>query len=143
MTTRIDPDRPSAGSPVVGVIGYPVAHSLSPLLHHAAFGALGLDWVSVGFAVEPGQLEEALAGVRGLGLRGVSVTMPHKGRAAELVDRLSGPAATLGAVNCITRDAGELVGHNTDGEGFLASLRRGVGFDPAGRRCVVFGARGA
>lgn len=134
---------PSAGSQVVGVIGNPVAHSLSPRLHNAAFDALGLDWVSVGFCVEPTGLSDALCGIRALGLLGVSVTMPHKARVAELVDRLSDTAALLGAVNCIAHDRDELVGHNTDGEGFVASLRREARFEPAGRRCVVVGAGGA
>lgn len=134
---------PSAKSPIVGVMGYPVAHSLSPLLHNSAFAALGLDWVSVGLCVEPDGLRDAVAGIRALGVRGVSVTMPHKARVADLVDRLSDAAAALGAVNCIARDREALVGHNTDGEGFVASLRRGVGFEPGGRRCLVVGAGGA
>lgn len=134
---------PSASSRVVGVIGDPVGHSLSPLLHNSAFDALGIDWVSVGFAVEASGLPGAVAGIRALGLCGVSVTMPHKAPVAEIVDRLSGTATVLGAVNCIAREHGELVGHNTDGEGFLASLRRGAKFEPAGRRCVVVGAGGA
>lgn len=134
---------PSARSPIVGVIGYPVAHSLSPLLHNTAFAELGLDWVSVGLCVEPESLPDAIAGIRALGLRGVSVTMPHKAGAAELVDRLSDTAAALGAVNCVAQEHGELVGHNTDGDGFLASLQRGAGFEPAGRRCLVVGAGGA
>jgi len=134
---------PSARSQVVGVIGDPVVHSLSPRLHNAAFDALGLDWVSVGFCVEAEDLENALVGMRGLGLRGLSVTMPHKARAAKLVDRRSDTAEVLGAVNCIARERDELVGHNTDGEGFVASLRRGGRFEPAGRRCLVVGAGGA
>jgi shikimate dehydrogenase len=134
---------PRASSAVVGVVGDPVSHSLSPLLHNAAFSALGLDWVSVAFAVAPGRIDAALAGVRALGLRGVSVTMPFKEAVAGLVDRTGQTAARLGAVNCVVVEADGLVGHNTDGDGFLESLRRGAGFDPAGRRCLVAGAGGA
>jgi shikimate dehydrogenase len=135
--------RPSAATAVVGVIGHPVVHSLSPILHNAAFAALGVDWVSVAFPVADGDAAAALAGMRALGIRGLSVTMPHKQAAASLVDRRTPVADVLGAVNCVLREAGTLVGDNTDGEGFVASVRRGAGFDPSGRRCLVAGAGGA
>jgi shikimate dehydrogenase len=133
---------------VVGVIGQPVAHSLSPLLHNAAFDALGLDWVSVAFSVPAGSLPGALAGMRALGIVGLSVTMPHKQEAATLVDECTPVAERLGVVNCITGTDGRLVGDSTDGPGFVEALRRpeeqgGGNFDPAGRRCVVVGAGGA
>ncbi len=142
------PDRreerwPSGASVVVGVIGDPVRHSLSPTLHNAAFAALGLDWVSVAFPVAPGTLDVALSGARALGVRGLSVTMPFKEPIAALVDRASPTAQILGAVNCVAVEPDGLVGHNTDGEGFVAALRRGADFDPAGRRCLVAGAGGA
>lgn len=134
---------PSAASAVVGVVGEPVAHSLSPLLHNTAFAALGLDWVSVAFPVPDGDAADALRGMRALGLRGLSVTMPHKAAVAGLVDRLTPVAEVLGAVNCVVRDGDVLVGENTDGEGFVAALRVGAGFEPGGRRCLVAGAGGA
>ena len=134
---------PGASTTVVGVMGDPIAHSLSPLLHNTAFGALGLDWVSVGLPVAEGSAPEALAGIRALGLAGVSVTMPHKAAVAGLVDERTPLAQRLGAVNCVIRRGGRLIGDNTDGAGFLASLRRGAGFDPEGRRCLVVGAGGA
>jgi shikimate dehydrogenase len=134
---------PSARSVVVGVMGDPVRHSRSPTLHNAAFAALGLDWVSVAFEVRAGDVTAALQGLRALGLRGVSVTMPLKEAVAQAVDRLSPETARLGAANCVVVEPDGLVGENTDGEGFLASLRRGARFEPAGRRCVVIGAGGA
>jgi shikimate dehydrogenase len=134
---------PSGTSVVVGVIGDPVCHSLSPVLHNAAFAALHLDWVSVAFPVLPAALDAALAGARALGVRGLSVTMPHKEAVARKVDRLSTTAARLGAVNCVVVEPDGLVGENTDGQGFVAALRRGARFDPAGRRCLVAGAGGA
>jgi shikimate dehydrogenase len=134
---------PSASASVVGVIGDPVRHSLSPTLHNAAFRALGLDWVSVAFPVAPGALDAALTGARAMGVRGLSVTMPFKEAAAAQMDRTSATASRLGAVNCVVVEADGLVGHNTDGQGFLGSLRRGAGFDPSGRRCLVVGAGGA
>lgn len=140
---RRSPSWPSAASAVVGVIGDPVRHSLSPLLHNAAFDALGLDWVSVAFPVAAGRVAEALAGMRALGIVGLSVTMPHKHDAAALVDEVTTVAQRLGVVNCITQTDGRLVGDSTDGAGFVEALRRDSGFDPAGRRCVVVGAGGA
>lgn len=140
---RRSPRWPTGRSRVVGVIGDPIRHSLSPLLHNAAFDALGLDWVSVAFEVPAGQATVALAGARALGIAGLSVTMPHKQEAAAAVDRCTETAARLGAVNCVTLHDGELVGDSTDGEGFLAALARGASFDPAGASCVVLGAGGA
>jgi shikimate dehydrogenase len=133
----------SAASTVVGVIGDPVAHSLSPLLHNSAFAELGLDWVSVGFRVVDGQAAQALVGAQALGVRGLSVTMPHKDAVAALVDRRTPLAERLGAVNCVVIEPGGTVGDNTDGPGLVAALRRGDRFDPAGRRCLVIGAGGA
>ena len=134
---------PSAASPVVAVIGDPIAHSLSPLLHNAAFAALGLDWVSVGFRVPGGEAQEALAAARALSLRGLSVTMPHKAEVAAHVNELTPTARRLDAVNCIIVKNGRLIGDNTDGRGFLAALERGTGIDPVGLRCLVLGAGGA
>jgi shikimate dehydrogenase len=135
--------RVSAATTVVGVIGDPVDHSLSPLLHNTAFVEMGLDWVSVGFPVAAGQAPGALSGMRALGIAGLSVTMPHKDEVAMLVDRTTPVAARLAAVNCVTLVSGELVGSNTDGEGFVAALRHGDGFEPRGKKCLVVGAGGA
>ncbi len=135
--------RLSASTTVVGVIGDPIAHSLSPRLHNAAFAALGVDWVSVGFPVAEGRAGDALAGARALGVRGLSVTMPHKEAVAGLVDQCTPLADRLGAVNCVVFDDEATLGDNTDGPGLVAALRRGVGFDPAGRRCLVVGGGGA
>ena len=143
------PDGLSAATTVVGVIGDPVAHSLSPLLHNTAFAELGLDWVSVGFPVARGAAGEALAGALALGVRGLSVTMPHKDVVAGLVDELSPRAARLGAVNCVVNRVGGRsgtpgsYGDNTDGPGLVAALRHGDRFEPAGHRCLVIGGGGA
>ena len=133
----------SAATRVVGVMGHPVAHSLSPRLHNAAFAALGLDWVSVGFAVPAGRAATALVGARALGIAGLSVTMPHKEDVAASVDACTAPASRLGAVNCVADRDGQWLGDNTDGAGLLAALARSDGFDPAGARCLVVGAGGA
>jgi shikimate dehydrogenase len=130
---------------LVGVIGSPIAHSLSPLLHNAAFGALGLrgSWRSLAFEVAPGQAASALAAMRRADITGLSVTMPHKADVAALVDECTDVARRLDAVNCIVHTDGRLLGTNTDGEGFVASLSRGATFTPAGKRCLVIGAGGA
>ncbi len=133
---------PGGATRVAAVIGDPIAHSLSPVLHNAAFRALDLDWVYVALTVPPGAVPAALAGMRALHLAGLSVTMPHKDAVAAAVDLLSDDARLLGAVNCVAWTDDRLVGHNTDGDGFVASVRAG-GFEPTGRACVVVGAGGA
>ena len=129
---------------VVGVIGSPIAHSLSPLLHNAAFAALDLaGWRSFAFEIPAGEAGRALEDARRYDVRGLSVTMPHKADVASLMDATSDVASRLGAVNCVVNRDGALTGTNTDGQGFVDSLARGVGFDPAARRCLVVGAGGA
>jgi shikimate dehydrogenase len=125
------------------VIGDPVGHSLSPALHNAAFAALGLDWAYLAFPVPAGEVPGALAGVRALGLDGLSVTMPHKGAVVAHVDHLSPTATTLGAVNTVVRRGDRLAGESTDGAGFLAAVRLDEGWEPAGRRCLLLGTGGA
>jgi len=128
---------------LAAVIGSPVRHSLSPAIHNAAFRAVGLDWAFVAFEVAPGQVVPALAGMRALGIEGLSVTMPHKADVAAAVDDLTPAAARLRAVNCVARHGDRLVGHNTDGDGFIDALAADTGMAVAGRRCVVVGAGGA
>jgi shikimate dehydrogenase len=136
------PSRPTASTRVAAVIGDPVRHSLSPVIHNAAFEALGLDWVYVAFRVEPGWVGPAVAGMRALGLAGLSVTMPHKEAVVRHLDRLTPTASTLGAVNTVVWEGEELVGDSTDGAGFVDALSD-EGVDPRGMRAVVLGAGGA
>jgi shikimate dehydrogenase len=127
---------------VAALIGDPVRHSLSPVMHNAAFAALGLDWVFVALTVAPGAGERALDAIRVLGIEGLSVTMPHKAAAAAACDEVRGDAAVLRSVNCVSRgERGALVGESTDGEGFLRSLRD-EGHDPDGIDALVLGAGG-
>lgn len=134
---------PTGSTRLAGVIGDPVRHSLSPALHNAAFARLGLDWTYVAFEIAAGRAADALAAMRVLGIEGLSVTMPHKRDAAAACDELSPAAELLGAVNCVRRDGDRLIGENTDGAGFLRSLRVQAGLEPVGRHAVVIGAGGA
>ena len=128
---------------VVGIIGWPVAHSLSPRIHNAAFRAIGLDWVYVPLAVEPSDVDRAFRGLVALGFAGANVTMPHKTVAAERADTLSDDARRLRAVNTLVVEGSTVHGHNTDAPGFDRFLRRDAGFDPRGRSALIFGAGGA
>ncbi|MDN5346850.1 MAG: shikimate dehydrogenase [Clostridia bacterium] len=131
-----------ARTKLTGIIGYPVEHSFSPAMHNAAFVACGLNWVYLAFAVRKELLADALAGVRGLGLVGINVTVPHKEEVLPLLDELDPLAARIGAVNTVVNEGGRLKGYNTDAYGFLTSLRE-EGFDPAGKKAVILGAGGA
>jgi shikimate dehydrogenase len=128
---------------LAGVIGSPVRHSLSPALLNAAFGAAGADWVYVAFEVPEGRGGAAVEAMRSLRLGGLSVTMPHKAAVHDAVDERTPVAAELGAVNCMYWRGDTLVGDNTDGAGFVDSLRLDEGIDVVGRHCVVVGAGGA
>ena len=134
----LDPDAEVAA----GVIGFPVRHSLSPVICQAAFDELGLDWVYAAFEVASGDAGRALDHMRERGMAGLSVTMPHKADVAAAVDELSPAAAALGAVNCVARDGDRLIGHNTDGAGFCDALLA-EGVELAGIDCAVLGAGGA
>jgi shikimate dehydrogenase len=127
---------------VVAVLGWPVEHSLSPVIHNAAFAALDLDWVYVAMPVEPGTVPDAVRGLAVLGIAGANVTMPHKEAVADAVDRLTDDAARLQAVNTIEFGEGT-TGHNTDAPGFARFLERDAGFEATGRTALLFGAGGA
>jgi shikimate dehydrogenase len=123
------------------LLGDPVAHSRSPAIHARAFALLAVDAVYAPCRVDPRDLEQAVDGLRALGADGFNVTVPHKTQVAQLVDRLHGAAARIGAVSCVARDGDALVGHNTDAPGLLRALaaRR---IDVSGR-AVVVGAGGS
>jgi shikimate dehydrogenase len=134
--------RISGKTRLVGVIGWPIEHSVSPPMHNAAFDALGMDWRYLAFAVRPDDLPDAIAGVRALGLRGINATVPHKEHLLALMDRLTPAARTIGAANTVIVSDEGLTGHNTDAAGFLRALRE-AGFEPDGCRALVLGAGGA
>jgi len=125
------------------VIGRPIDHSLSPVMHNAAFEALGLRWKYLALSVPHGHAADAIEVMRTVPFAGMSVTMPHKTAVAALVDSCTPIATTLDAVNCVWWRGEELVGDNTDGVGFVDALRQDEGYDPAGRASVVLGGGGA
>jgi shikimate dehydrogenase len=124
------------------VIGDPVAHSLSPAIHNAAFAATGIDGRFEAWRVPAGEAERALGRARAEGLAGLSVTMPHKAAVVPLLDEVSEDAGALDAVNCIAREGERLIGLTTDGDGFLDALTA-AGVEVAGSRVLVLGAGGA
>lgn len=132
----------TARTKVCGLIGDPVAHSMSPAMHNAAFAAGGLDFIYVPFRVEKERLEEAIGGLRSLNMRGLNVTIPHKVAVIPFLDGLDELAGKIGAVNTIVNEEGRLTGHNTDAGGFLRALAES-GIEPAGKKVVVLGAGGA
>jgi shikimate dehydrogenase len=137
------PARVSGSTRVVGLIGWPVDQSLSPVIHNAAFAALGLDWVYVALPVLPKRIRAAVAGLGAMGLTGANVTMPHKEAAAALATDLSEDATRLRAVNTLVVNGDDLVGHNTDAPGFGRFLERDAAFDATGRSALILGSGGA
>ena len=133
----------TSSTSVAAVIGDPVKHSLSPVIHNVGFRSLGIDWMYVACEVKEGDAQSALDAMKTLGLRGLSVTMPHKTAIASLVDSVSVAAQALNSVNTIevTSD-GLLVGHSTDGDGLVASLDE-QGVSVTGTSILILGAGGA
>lgn len=127
---------------LVGLIGWPVEHSLSPAMHNAAFAALGLNWHYSLLPTPPGAVKATLTRLKKRGYRGVNVTVPHKQAVMSYLDEIADSARAIGAVNTIVIQEGRLIGYNTDADGFLAALQE-AGFEPAGRRALVLGAGGA
>lgn len=126
----------------LGVIGYPLEHSLSPVFQQAALDHLGLDIRYEAWETPPNRLAETIEGLRAPDRLGANVTIPHKQAVIPLVDELDELARRTGAVNTIVNRQGRLLGHNTDVEGFLRALRQDAAFEPTGRRALVAGAGG-
>jgi shikimate dehydrogenase len=125
-----------------GIFGYPIGHSLSPLMHNTAFAHHGLDAVYLPFAVHPAHLATAVKSMTALPICGVNVTIPHKQAVMAWMDELSPEARLIGAVNTIHLRDGRLHGYNTDGIGFLRALEE-AGSEVAGRTVMLLGAGGA
>ena len=126
------------------VIGDPVLHSKSPVIHGAMLAALGLSGISyTAHVVRRGELPQYLRWAQDNGVLGFNATMPHKEDLIPLLDETDPAAKTVGAVNTVCRRNGKWVGFNTDGAGAVAALRDGLGMDPAGLTVTLLGAGGA
>lgn len=127
---------------LTALLGSPVSHSISPLMHNEAFRQLGLDYVYLCFEVTEDTLPQAVAGLKTCGIRGFNLTMPNKNKIVELLDELSPAAKMIGAVNTVVNDNGHLIGYNTDGIGYMQAAKD-AGHDLTGKIITVMGAGGA
>lgn len=127
---------------LTGLLGSPVAHSKSPLMHNEAFKELGLDYVYLCFDVPENNLKTAFEGLKKLNVAGFNCTMPDKTLICELVDELSPAASMIGAVNTVVNDNGKYIGHNTDGIGYMQSVKD-AGYNIIGENMTLLGAGGA
>lgn len=128
---------------VYGIFGWPISHTASPAMHNTAFRHLGLDAVYVPFHVPPGDIKRAVKSIIPLGISGVNITVPYKEVAFKLVDEVSRESRLIGAVNTIVVQGDKLIGHNTDGKGFIHAIREELSFTPRGKKVVVIGAGGS
>lgn len=128
---------------VFALIGHPVGHSLSPLMHNDAFLALALPHHYVSFDVKPDDLKEAVSGIKALGIAGFNVTVPHKVSVMRYLDEIEKEAKQIGAVNTVSNRDGKLIGTNTDGRGYLLSLKEKAGENLKEKRVLLIGAGGA
>lgn len=127
---------------LTGLLGRPVSHSISPMMHNESFKQLDLDYVYLAFDVGVEGMESAVNGLRTIGVRGFNVTMPGKNVMATLCDNLSPAAEIIGAVNTVVNDNGVLTGHNTDGVGYMMAVRD-AGHNIIGKKMTLLGAGGA
>lgn len=127
---------------LTGLLGSPVAHSLSPLMHNEAFRHLGLDYIYLAFDVKAESMETAINGLRELNVRGFNITMPCKNIMAKLCDNLSPAARITGSVNTVVNDNGVFTGYTTDGIGYMKSLQS-AGYNIIGKKMTLLGAGGA
>ncbi|SFK05931.1 shikimate dehydrogenase [Brevibacillus centrosporus] len=128
---------------LVGLFGHPVSHSQSPMMQNAAFSETGLGYAYAAFDVEPDNLEDAVAGIRALGLKGINVTIPHKVAIMPMLDEIDPLAKRIGAVNTVVIEDGRLIGYNTDGMGYVRSLVEETGIELEQQIVTMVGAGGA
>lgn len=127
---------------LTGLLGSPVSHSISPLMHNEGFQQLNLDYVYLAFDVGTDTLKTAVEGLKALNVRGFNLTMPDKNLMCELADKLSPAAEMIGAVNTVVNDEGILTGHNTDGTGYMHAVKD-AGYNIIGKKMTLLGAGGA
>lgn len=128
---------------LIGLLGHPVGHSKSPVMMNQAFQTASLPFVYLAFDVPPQELAAAVRGLRALECRGWNVTIPHKVSIIDYLDELDESARKIGAVNTVVNDDGYLIGKNTDGAGYLQSLKEEMKVNPRESQVVILGAGGA
>lgn len=133
----------SGKTKIFGIFGDPVEHTFSPGMHNAAFEKLSMDACYVPFAVRPSDLAKAVRSIVPLGISGLNITVPHKEKIIPYLDSLSEEARLIGAVNTIEVRDKELIGHNTDGRGFIRALKNDAKFNPANKAFLLVGSGGA
>jgi shikimate dehydrogenase len=143
LELRIMAEEVSYKAELVGVFGFPVAENPTIVMQEAAFQALNLNWRYLTIEVRPEDLAVAMRALRAFNMRGINLTIPHKVAVLQYLDEVSPDALLMGAVNTVRRQGDQLIGENTDGKGFLVSLRNEANVDPAGKRAVILGAGGA
>lgn len=126
-----------------GVFGDPIRHSRSPIMLNRAFQEAGINAVYAAFHVRPDELGDAVRGIRALGYRGINVTIPHKVEVMQYLDEIDEGARIVGAVNTIVNESGKLIGYNTDGIGYVRSLKEETGIELKGKSVLLLGAGGA
>lgn len=134
--------RISGKTGLLGLIGSPVGHSGSPAMYNYCFEKLGLDYAYLAFDIKVDEVEKAIDAIKTFHMRGCNVTMPCKNEAVKYMDELSPAARIIGAVNTIVNEDGRLIGHITDGQGFVDNLRD-HGVEIAGKKIIVCGGGGA
>ena len=135
-------ERITGHTELIGLMAYPIRHSSSPAMHNEAFATLGLDYAYLAFEVDNSTLEDAVKGLRALKMVGSNVSMPNKTVVGQYLDELSPAAEMCGAVNTIVNDNGKLIGHITDGIGYMQSLKDN-NIDVIGKKMTITGAGGA
>ncbi|MDA8156321.1 MAG: shikimate dehydrogenase [Actinomycetota bacterium] len=132
----------NAKTRLISLFGWPVEHSLSPAMHNAAFAQMGLNYSYMALPVAPELLGDAVHAIKAFNMPGVNVTVPHKENVIQYLDDIDAEARDIGAVNTIVNNGGKLKGYNTDGRGFMKSLKE-AGIETKGKNILVIGAGGA
>ena len=127
---------------ILGVIGHPISHSMSPIMHNTALQDLSLNYIYLAFDIKPENLKGAVNSIRALNIKGVNITIPHKEKIIQYLDELDELSKKIEAVNCIKNENGKLIGKNTDAQGARTALMES-GFKLKNKKVIIIGAGGA
>ena len=127
---------------ILGLVGYPLGHSISPLLHNSTIKERGLNYIYLPFQVEEERLREVIEGLKALNFRGINITIPYKKKVLPLLDSIAPQAVRIGSVNTIVNEENILTGYNTDFTGLIRMIKEDGGFDIRGKKVLIIGAGG-